>query len=58
MENLDNLNEDEILALEVKIKRERLPNYRIWALVPYNVAVGLGVYYFYKNYKRLVGKYF
>eukprot|EP01016_Furgasonia_blochmanni_P049309 TRINITY_DN746_c0_g1_i15.p1 TRINITY_DN746_c0_g1~~TRINITY_DN746_c0_g1_i15.p1 ORF type:complete len:286 (-),score=80.03 TRINITY_DN746_c0_g1_i15:332-1189(-) len=58
MENLDNLNEEEILLLEEKMKNERLPSWRVWALIPYNIGVAGLCYYYTINFRRLSKKLF
>ena len=58
MENLDNLTEEEILAFEQKFKNQYLPNYRLFALVGYNIVVcGLSMYYTI-NFKKISKKIF
>jgi len=41
MENMDNLNEYELSALERKYKDDKLPRHRLYALVPYNIVFGI-----------------
>ena len=58
IENLDNLNEEELFALEKKYKADNLPHSRLYMLVPYNIVMGGLCMYYTINFRRISKKLF